>query len=337
MPEVLSEPDLLFVEFCNAVSKGSFMNTRTSIAALRQHFENLFPGKWVRAGSGQKTLVTGIAEIDHSLARGLARQRITEWIGTVSSGKTSILRAIISNWCAFGFDVAYIDTEDKLVASDWIFIEKGICGAKPASMPDHNQLSSLSGRFWVIRNLSLQSQDGPGVCVRRDSQPLPSGFRDYPAQIEALQIRAANRSNKRFKRRLIAQEHLWAADELIRCNAFDVVILDLGSSERTKPVSSRVYARLQNSLSRSKTALILLRDSESSQPGWGCYAQIGFRWGPTLNFVEGLHGAVTILPSIYCSVIKDGLSHRAEVQVTSHVTNSLFTHPQVPDRRTSKA
>jgi len=292
------------------------MNTRTSIAVLKQHFENLFPGKWVRADSRQKTLITGIAEIDHSLTRGVARQRITEWLGTVSSGKTSILRAIISNWCASGLDVAYIDAEDRLVASDWIFIEKGLCGAKPANMLDlaHNQLSPSPGKFWVIRNLQHQ-----GSANRH-----PPESRNYPDK------------SKRFKQRLITQEHLWAADELIRCNAFDVVILDLGSSERTKPVSSRVYARLNNSLARSKTALILLRDSEFSQPGWGCYAQIGFRWGPTLKPIEGLHGAVMIFPSIYCSITKDGLSHTAEVQVTSHVTDSLFTHPQVPDRRTPK-
>ncbi|PWT94401.1 MAG: hypothetical protein C5B53_13310 [Candidatus Melainabacteria bacterium] len=264
----------------------------------------------MRADSRQKTLITGIAEIDHSLTRGVARQRITEWLGTVSSGKTSILRAIISNWCASGLDVAYIDAEDKLVASDWIFIEKGLCGAKPTNMLAHDQPPSSSGKFWVIRNLSLPHQ---GLVSRNPPN-----------------------KSKRLKQRLITQEHLWAADELIRCNAFDVVILDLGSSERSRPVPSRVYARLNNSLARSKTALILLRDSESSEPGWGCYAQIGFRWGPTIKPVEGLHGAVMILPSIYCSVTKDGLSHTAEVQVTSHVTNSLFTHPQVPDRRTPK-
>jgi hypothetical protein len=291
------------------------MNTRTSITALKQHFENLFPGKWVGAESKQKTLLTGLTEIDHSLMRGLARQRITEWIGTVSSGKTSILRAIISNWCASGFAVAYVDTEDSLIASDWIFIEQGTCGARPATMPGSQQFSRSPGKFWVIRNLSNQDR-------------LPNRDANWTANTQA--------SNRRFKRQLAKQEHLWATDELIRSNAFDVVILDLGSSERTRPIFSRVYARLQNSLSRSKTALILLRNNQSSQPGWGSYAQIGFRWGPTFKSVEGLHGAVMILPSIYCSVMKDGLSHTTEVQVTSHVTNSLFTHPQVPDRRTSK-
>jgi hypothetical protein len=274
------------------------MNTHTSIATLRQHLENLFPGKWIHADHRQKTLLTGLPEIDHSLTRGLARQRITEWAGPVSSGKTSVLRAIINNWCVSGFDVAYVDTENRLIASDWIFIEQGRCKTKPTSMSNHHvSAQSPTGKFWVIRDLSQNRRSGSGLA---------------------------------------RQSNLWATDELIRSNAFDVVVLDLGSSERTKPISSRIYARLQNSLARSKTALILLRDSEFLPPGWGCYAQIGFHWGSTVNSLEGLQGAVMILPSIHCSVTKDGLSHKAEVQVSSHVANRLFAHSQVPDRRTSK-
>lgn len=281
------------------------MNTHASLATLRQHLENLFPGKWVRGDDRQKTLLTGLSEIDHSLMRGLARQRITEWSGPVSSGKTSVLRAIVSNWCASGFDVAYVDTENRLIPADWIFLDKGNCGARPVGLANR-QKSSSSGKFWGIRNLSISNRD-----------TAPPGA-------------------SRFKKRLVAQEHLWAADELIRSNAFDVVILDLGASEQRRPITSRIYARLQNSLAKSKAALILLRDGEFLQPGWGCYAQIGFRWGLTWQSIEGLNGAITILPSIHCSVIKDGLAHTAEVQVISHVTNSLFTHPQVPDRRTPK-
>lgn len=288
--------------FARTVNQHSSQDTATALANLRQHLESLFPGKWVGADYKQKTLLTGLPEIDQSLSRGLVRQRITEWIGPLSSGKTSVLRAIIGNWCASGFNVAYIDTEDRLVAADWIFLEQGKCQTLPDNMTPPLASGQTTGRFWVIRNL-----------------PIPAG-----------------RDNSRPRSRT-THNHLWAADELIRANAFDVVILDLGSSERTKPISSRVYARLQNSLSKSKAALILLRDSELSHPGWGCSAQIGFRWGPVLNCIEGLHGNVLILPSIHCSVTKDGLSHMAEVQVSSHVANRLFTHSSIPDRRTPKA
>jgi hypothetical protein len=279
------------------------MNTRASLTTLRQHLESLFPGKWVRADHKQKTLLTGLSEIDQSLTRGVARQRITEWLGSTSSGKTSVLRTIISNWCATGFDVAYIDTEDRLVASDWIFIEQGILATT-----NQSSVQSSTGKFWVIRNL--------------------------PTNVNAV---APVSNNKRSKTRLPVQNHLWAADELIRSNAFDVVVLDMGLSERTKPIPSKVYVRLQNSLAKSKTALILLRDSEFSHPAWGCHAQIGFRFRPTVKSIDGLHGAVMILPSINCSVVKDGLSQTAEVQISSYVANRLFTHPHIPDRRTPKA
>lgn len=272
--------------------------THSAITTLKQHLENLFPGKWINSYAKQKTLLTGLPAIDQSLTCGIARKRITDWVGPISSGKTSVLRAIINRWCASGFSVAYVDTENRLIASDWIFIEQGKCATQPRNMiMPQAPVQSLAGKFWVVHT----------------------------------------NDNKHTKLKFGRQNNLWATDELIRSNVFDAVVLDLGSSERTKPIPGRVYARLQNSLSRSNTALILVRDSEFFDPlGWGSYAQIGFRWGPTFNFIEGLHGAVMILPSVNCSVIKDGLSHTTEVQISSHVANRLFTHPQVPDRRTSK-
>jgi hypothetical protein len=134
---------------------------------------------------------------------------------------------------------------------------------------------------------------------------------------------------------------------LIRANAFDVVVLDLGASERTKPIHSRIYARLQNSLGKSKTALIILRDTEAhaahpcdagyaSQAGWGSYARLNFNWGATFKNISGLMGTAMIVPSIQCNVVKDGLSQAGEVSFTFNVSNRLFTHSPVPDRRTSK-
>jgi hypothetical protein len=276
------------------------MSIQHSVAALRQRFENLFPGKWVNGDAKSSVLLTHIPAIDQGLTRGIARQRITEWSGPVSSGKTSILRALISNWCASGFNVAYIDAEDKLVASDWTFIEQGKCGAKPTINTKIDHKKQKPGKFWVIRHLSETDKS--------------KRYKDLPSR----------------------KNGLWAADELIRSNAFDVVVLDLGASERTKPIQSRIYARLQNSLARSKAALVLLREGDFSSPGWGCYAQLDFRWGTTLNCKEGLHGTAMLTPSISCSVLKDGQSQTTEVQISSHVSNCLYTHPRVPDRRTSK-
>jgi len=284
---------------------------QASVAVLKERFENLFPGKWVNVEERQKTLLTGLSQIDHSLTRGLARQRITEWVGPPSSGKTSTLRTIINHWCASGFNVAYVDTENRLVASDWTFAEPSFATTKtPTTAPPGKH-----GKFWVIRNL--------------DASTNPN-------------IHSFPKINHQWKGKSLKQNHLWAADELIRINAFDVVVLDLGASERTKPIHSRIYARLQNSLGKSRTAMIILRDTEAfainpPQPGWGSYAQLNFKWGSAIQSINGLMGTAMILPSISCNVIKDGLSQSGEVAFAFNVSNRLFTHSTVPDRRTPKA
>lgn len=104
------------------------------IQALRQHLEDLFPGQWLHGDKPAKNLLTGIDEIDCFLTKGLARQQITEWFGLPSSGKTTVLRMVITNLCRSGFNVAYIDTLSKLEAYDWAFVRK-----------------ANSGRFWIVR------------------------------------------------------------------------------------------------------------------------------------------------------------------------------------------
>ncbi len=311
---------------------------QSSVAALKQRFENLFPGKWLNVGERQKTLLTGLNEIDQCLTRGLARQRITEWIGPASSGKTSTLRAIINYWCTKGFDVAYVDVEDRLIASDWTFLEFGNSNSKDMTKPhSQNRITQLDpemcqstagktsllkqGKFWVIRNLNSTSTPN---------------------------LHSFTKLNHRWKGKSLKQNHLWAADELVRANAFDVVVLDLGASEKKKPIHSRIYARLQNSLAKSKTALIILKDIEAyetsytrntdqtPQPGWGSHAQFNFHWGANLKNISGLMGTALMVPSIQCNLVKDGLSQSREVSFNFNVSNRLFTHSAVPDRRTPK-
>ncbi|HEY9868397.1 MAG TPA: hypothetical protein V6D08_04475 [Candidatus Obscuribacterales bacterium] len=280
------------------------MSIRAHVAALKEHLENLFPGKWVTAGQERsKTLLTGIAEIDRILPRGLARQRITEWQGPASSGKTTLLRAAIANWCAAGFNVAYVDTGGKLTAADWALVEQGKCGATPGGAgilpapkaggtpPSEIAITHLPGKFWVVR---------PNTGARPCLAPT-----------------------------------IWLCTQLIRSNAFDAVVLDLGNS--IEQLSSQTYARLQSSLSRSKTALVVVSDNSNASAGWGCHTRLTFRWGDTVDYQAGISGIAMIVPTVRCSVRQDGLSQSTEVTLTSHVPNRLFTHPQVPDRRTPKA
>ncbi|MBI4533587.1 MAG: hypothetical protein HY711_06530, partial [Candidatus Melainabacteria bacterium] len=123
-------------------------NIPTRVAALKQHLESLFPGKWVSSQELQKALRTGLPTIDRILTSGLVRQRITEWVGSLSSGKTTVLRMVIANWCTAGFHIAYIDLEDKLVASDWSF-----------------ELNSDNpGRFWVVKLSSRRQPHYYIIC-----------------------------------------------------------------------------------------------------------------------------------------------------------------------------
>lgn len=114
---------------------------------LKEHLENLFPGQWINTNQRTKTLSTGLSFIDKSISRGIARQRISAWVGPASSGKTSLLRTIIGRWLNCGFEIAYIDTQDKLLASNWIHLEN-------SHDPESKNTNQSTGKFWVARDLA---------------------------------------------------------------------------------------------------------------------------------------------------------------------------------------
>lgn len=274
------------------------MTMQARVSNLRKQLENLFPGKWLSGHERTRNLPTGVPDIDQGISKGIARRRITEWIGSVSSGKTTLLRNAISNWCSAGLNVAYIDTEGRLLASDWAFIDQGL------------------GKFWIVRPPDANTLSAPANRV----VPLVS------------------------KRSLYSQEATWSADQFIRSNAFDIVILDFGAIDPAdqkrkgmsySPISSRVYARLQRSLDRSKAALVIVRDVPSAD-SWGCHSRFKFEIGTSIKCEAGLAGVAMITPTIHCNVERDGMTQTLEVNVGCSVQNRLFTHPQVPDRRTSK-
>jgi hypothetical protein len=291
-----------------------------NVATLKEQFEQLFPGKWLLKGQNQKNLQTGLQEIDLGPSRGLARKRVTEWIGTASSGKTTLLRAIVANWCTYGLHIVYVDAANKLIPADWAFVDQGNAGRMPLNMVrtqqnrralafeiesgqgarqwDTSRIVPLhaSGKFWVVRNLSSNGQ-GP------------------------------------------KQSALWATEQLIRSNLFDVVVFDATDSP---PLSSRFYARLQRSLDTAKAALLVVKDVKdcpsmsANGASWGAHTRLQFQWSAPLICEPGLNGIAAITPAIRGSVWKDGLTNNLEVVIGSYATNRLFTHPQVPDRRTPK-
>ena len=294
------------------------MNMQVRVSNLKQQFEQLFPGKWLTESNERtRNLLTGLESIDTSLTRGIARRRITEWVGPLSSGKSTVLRAAIRHWCQSGLNVAYIDAEGKLLAADWSNIDNG-----------------TGGKLWIVR----PPEQAP-VKYAADE--------DDDAHVVPLIS----------KKTLLVQEAIWSADQFIRSNAFDIVILDFGSANPTdsrkqglayNSVSSRVYARFQRSLDKSRAALMVVRDvnvvtssDSKSQPpqyaeGWGCHARFTFDIGTSIRCESGLGGTALIQPSFKFSVSKNGMTQTKEVMLECSTANRLFTHPQVRDRRTSK-
>lgn len=297
------------------------MGMQNRVEALKQQFEQLFPGKWMVSSKRHRNLTTGLEAIDTGITRGIARKRISEWSGPLSSGKTTLLRSAIMHWCSQGLNVAYIDCEGKLYPADWSSVEK------PGK-----------GKFWIVR---------PDESKKEKTDP------SEPVLLVS-------------KKNIQMQEAIWSADQFIRSNAFDVVILDLGSNEIGRrhslgmgyaSVPSRVYARLQRALDTSKAALIMVSDTivdsyaasktadknarQNAVPdlnanNWGCHARFVFNRGLAVRCEAGLNGVAMISPTIRLHAWRDGLSQEVEVSLGSSVPNRLFTHTQVPDRRTSK-
>ncbi|HIA52970.1 MAG TPA: hypothetical protein EYN91_12935 [Candidatus Melainabacteria bacterium] len=260
------------------------MGSQVSVFALKQQLEQLFPGKWFSAEKRHKALLTGVAEVDAKLVNGLLRRRITEWAGSISSGKTTLLRKAVANWCSSGLHVAYIDPSGRLSAEDWAFVGDGNFASTSAP-----SLVTSKGKFWVVRNLNVNPE----------------------------------------------LNSMWAAEQLLLSQVFDVVIFD---SENLR-ITSRMHARLKRALDRSKSALIVLRDNNrvsNSALSWGFHTQLNFSWDLPIDLQEGLFGCAAFIPAIKGNVLRDGLSQAIEVRGKSNVSNSLFTHSPIPDRRAAK-
>jgi RecA/RadA recombinase len=274
------------------------MNLKSRVASLKQQLETLFPGKFTESRQ-LRHLPTGLREIDQGISRGIARQRISQWTGHISSGKTTLLRTAINNWCKSGLNVAYVDTQGKLLAYDWANID------------------NTKGKFWVI----------------------------HPP--ETNQTTNTNIFSLLPKTNLYLQESLWSTNELIRCNAFDIVILDLGnintnSKKQTHQgithnvISNQLYVRLQRALDKSKAALIIVQDqiTNSHPANIFIHTSFSFSYGQS-QYKTTLAGIIAIMPTIECTISRNGLSQRMEVTIESSAENCLFTHPQISDRRTS--
>jgi len=296
------------------------------VEALKQQLEQLFPGKWLGGQKRNAYINTGIEALDSGVTRGISRKRITEWSGPLSSGKTTLLRNAVINRCSQGLNVAYIDSQGKLYPSDWSSIGKvELRGENVVELPRKPEQQQLElGKFWIVRpNQEALNKSGNVL-------PLVS------------------------KKNTLVQEAIWSADQFIRSNAFDVVILDLGDESLNRKgfglgygsLPAKICARLQRALDKSKAALIIVSDKEvvaescqiaPASNNWGFHARFSFDRGLAIKTESGLNGVAMIVPTVKLRAWRDGLSQEVEVNLGSTVPNRLFAHSQVPDRRTSKA
>lgn len=296
------------------------MSMQVKVAALKQHLEELFPGKWLVSGERARHIKTGLVEIDNCLSKGIARKRITQWIGPMSSGKTTVLKAMIQNLCKAGLNIAYVDAEGRLLASDWVFADR-----------------KGSGKVWIARPEEKRSSEQKSAGIAKKILPFLT------------------------RKSLLLQEAIWSCDQFIRSNAFDLVVLDLGAINLAdgrgagagyKPLPSKVYGRLQRALDKSKAALIVVNEIDSSfaadndkqnrslaeqANGWGCHTSFHFSRGAKVNLETGLNGVVMITPNIFVTANRDGMAQKLQLSFGAAIQNRLFTHPQVPDRRIRKS
>lgn len=203
-----------------------------------------------------------------------------------------------------------------------------------------------SGKTTVLRSICANwCANGLNVIYIDTSDRLVAADWCFPQTEKQGRFWVLRSSGQSSDQRMVGnrdslKDSLWACEQLIRSRVFDVVILDMAEKN---VITSNFYARLQRALERSKASLIVLRDDDSSSQSasWGANLKLNFAFTSPVRLELGLTGRAddiaSILPTIHGAVWKDGRTSNLEVSVFSNVQNRLFAHPQVPDRRSSKA
>ena len=128
-------------------------------------------------------LSTGIDVLDTVLEGGLPRGRISEIVGTPSSGRTGLILSILARAIAKEELVAYIDAFDSLDPS--FAIKAGVklkqllwvrCGASQEKAFKAADILAPTGRFGVLV-LDLTPAENPFKRLRVKRAPLSSWFR----------------------------------------------------------------------------------------------------------------------------------------------------------------
>ena len=97
------------------------------LASLRTQLEAVVAG----GRTAGDPWATGIAPLDAALGGGIPRGRITEVVGALASGKTALLRQVVSRVLHAGGWVAWIDARRTLAAAPWTGLGERLVMVRP--------------------------------------------------------------------------------------------------------------------------------------------------------------------------------------------------------------
>jgi hypothetical protein len=191
-------------------------------------------------------LPTGIAELDVLLVgRGIPRGRLTEITGASGSGRTSMLRTLVTAAASSGRWVAYIDATRTLAPRDWAHVgsERAplwiIRPANAARAPWCADLLLRSGAF------ALVVMDGAPQLSRVLAVRLTRLARDVGAAFVVTGEHGGDATGSSVRIRLAARDPARAARESgKRSERTTTITLEKGGKRRTIEVSyGRAVAR----------------------------------------------------------------------------------------------
>jgi hypothetical protein len=180
------------------------------------------PVEWT--GGGQ-CVPTGLTQLDSQLRGGIPRGQISEVVGARSSGRTSVLRALMTEATRSGELVALVDTLDRFDPT-----------SAAAAGVDLTRVLWVRGRDVPVTQPALTPEWEP-------SRPRPGGMR------ESVMARGVDRAIK-------------ALNLVLQSGGFGLVGLDLADVplDAVRELPFNTWMRLQRVIEGSDTACVILAD-----------------------------------------------------------------------------
>ena len=250
-------------------------------AALRAQIETVldpaygpafvFPER--RSPAGQDRQPTGIPQVD-ALTGGLPRGALTEIIGPVSSGRTSVLMSLLATMTANDEVCALVDAQDAFDPRS--AREAGVDLKRLLWVRCHNH----SGKWPVVSGETRDGVRGLGFGVREEKQYGQALF----------EPRTPN-SEPRFNAGSMARA-LKVTDLLLHSGGFGLVALDAGDVPRKmlRHVPLAYWFRFLRAIEHTPTILLLLEPESTAQSAASLVLRLNrraTRWSRALGAATG--------------------------------------------------